>query len=54
MCCGVGVDVFLSISGAGDYSYTWSSGESGSEVTYDNGHGGTLPAGDHDLRSYRH
>ena len=44
-----GEDVFLSISGAGDYAYEWSSGQTGDEVIYDNEHDGTLPAGDHDF-----
>ena len=43
-----GEDVFLSITGAGDYSYVWSSGEAGDEVAYDEEHGGTLPAGDYE------
>ena len=44
-----GEDVFLSVSGAGDYSYTWSNGQNGDEVIYDDEHGGTLSVGDHDF-----
>ncbi|MFK7806378.1 MAG: PKD domain-containing protein, partial [Saprospiraceae bacterium] len=44
-----GEDVFLDVSGAGDQSYTWSSGESGPTLIYDGGHNNTLTAGTYDF-----
>ncbi len=43
-----GEDVFMNILGADGYTYVWSNGQSGDEVIFDEEHGGTLPAGEHE------